>query len=929
MRQLFYDLTINNILRMIAGKRYYGEGTEQDDVARRVSQLIDEIVYRAGAGNAADYLPILRWITDFEKGVKELASRVDEFLQSLVDEKRAVKEKGNTMMDHLLFLQETQPDYYTDVTLKGIIIVMILAGTETLAGTLEWAMLNLLNHQEVLEKARTEIDTKIGFDRLIDEADTKNLPYLQWIVLETLRLHPAAPTNVPHMTSDDCMLAGYDVPRGSMLLVNIWAMHRDPSIWEDPEMFKPERFENEKLNQKLLSFGIGRRACPGVGLAHRLLSLALGSMVQCFEWQRIGEEYVDTREELMAMMRPATPLLAMSMENFCFQNSVYLFVTIMVLVLLPRLTLSATSTYTRPEKFYVNCGSDSNVFYGGQTFVGDKNSSGNSVSFTNKGTEVIDDQSSVAPEIYRTVRIFRRPSSYEFKLDSLGLHFVRLHFSVVFSRADLLTARFTVSATSGSNHHLKSFPLQNFTETPRVEEFLLMMDSLEFEIRFVPDHSSLAFVNAIEVFSAPNDLEIQPDFDKNLHTIYRLNVGGEKITPDNDTLGRTWSPDDEDFLYRKDSARNINSTQTPNYNTAGSLSATEFTAPAFVYKTAKAMNRSSNERVGMLTNVTWSFKVKSNYKHFIRLHFSDILSNFSDSDSDFYLYVNGYWRVDVKPSEQPKLATPFFIDVVNVSDGSGLLNISIGTKEADKDAGFLNGLEMMEFLIKSGSDSSNRSSSRVHIIAGCVSAAASALVFSLLFMVFLKRRRSKKTKPDVEGTVWSPLPLHREKSDVYAFGVVLLEVLLARPALDCSLRYEEANLAEWAFFCKSEGKIDEILDPSLIGQIETNSLKKFMEIAEKCLKECGDERPSMADVIWDLEYVLQLQMMTIRTEAHEEDSTAIVSSGGSLVAPRLMVSDSFSMNSFVKKDDESKNRFGFTDSSETRVFSQLKISDAR
>ena len=189
--------------------------------------------------------------------------------------------------------------------------VMILAGTETLAGTLEWAMLNLLNHPEVLEKARTEIDTEVGFDRLMDEADTKNLPYLQWIVLETLRLYPVAPTNIPHMTSDDCILAGYDVPRGSMLLVNVWSMHRDPSIWEAPEMFKPERFKNEKLNQKLLSFGFGRRACPGVGLAHRLMSLALGSMVQCFEWQRIGEEYVDTREEPMAMMRPATPLLAM------------------------------------------------------------------------------------------------------------------------------------------------------------------------------------------------------------------------------------------------------------------------------------------------------------------------------------------------------------------------------------------------------------------------------------------------------------------------------------------------------------------------------------------------------------------------------------------------------------------------------------------
>ncbi|ESQ46248.1 hypothetical protein EUTSA_v10000576mg [Eutrema salsugineum] len=289
MRSLFMDLTINNILRMMAGKRFYGDGTEQ------VRQLIDEVVSYAGAGNATDYIPILRWITSFEKRVQELS--------------RVGSNEATLMMDHLLSLQEIQPNYYTDITLKGIIVVMILAGTETLIGTLEWAMLNLLNHPEVLTKARTEIDTKIGFDRLIDEQDIKNLPYLQGIVLETLRLHPVAPTLVPHMTSDDCILAGYDVLCGSMLLVNVWAMHRDPYIWEDPEMFKPERFENEKENQKVLSFGIGRRSCPGVGLTHRLVSLALGSMVQCFKWERIGEEYIDTREA--PMMRPATPLQAM------------------------------------------------------------------------------------------------------------------------------------------------------------------------------------------------------------------------------------------------------------------------------------------------------------------------------------------------------------------------------------------------------------------------------------------------------------------------------------------------------------------------------------------------------------------------------------------------------------------------------------------
>ncbi|KAL1221556.1 Cytochrome P450 81D11 [Cardamine amara subsp. amara] len=310
MRQMFLDMTINNIFRMVVGKRFYGEGTEQDDDASQVRQLLNELVSIAGNGNAADYLPIFRWITDFEKRVKKIKSRVDKFLQSLVDEKRADKEKGNTMMDHLLSLQETQPDYYTDVTLKGLLVVMILAGTETMAVTLEWAMLNLSNHPEILKKAKTEIDTKIGFDRLIDEPDIKNLPYLQWIVSETLRLYPPAPMLIPHMSSDDCMLAGYNVPRGSILLVNVWAMHRDPSMWEDPEMFKPERFENGRENQKLLSFGTGRRSCPGSSLSHRLVTLGLGSMVQCFEWERIGEEYIDTRETDLALLCPVTPLVA-------------------------------------------------------------------------------------------------------------------------------------------------------------------------------------------------------------------------------------------------------------------------------------------------------------------------------------------------------------------------------------------------------------------------------------------------------------------------------------------------------------------------------------------------------------------------------------------------------------------------------------------
>ncbi|ESQ53355.1 hypothetical protein EUTSA_v10027312mg, partial [Eutrema salsugineum] len=318
MQSLLASLALNNIIMMVAGKRYYGVGTEDNAEAKIVRALISEALASSGAGNLADYLPIVRWVTDYEKRAKILGNRFDGFLQRLVDEKRAEKTKGQTLIHHLLSLQETQPEYYTDVIIKGIIISLVIAGTDTSAVTLEWAMSNLLNHPEILEKARAEIDDKIGLDRLVEESDIVNLHYLQNIVSETLRLYPPAPLLLPHLSSEDCIVAGYDMPRGTLLLTNVWAMHRDPSLWEEPEVFKPERFEKEGESQKLiLPFGMGRRACPGAELGKKLVSLALGCLIQCFEWQRVGEELVDMTEDKGLTMPKATPLRAMCMARAC------------------------------------------------------------------------------------------------------------------------------------------------------------------------------------------------------------------------------------------------------------------------------------------------------------------------------------------------------------------------------------------------------------------------------------------------------------------------------------------------------------------------------------------------------------------------------------------------------------------------------------
>ncbi|PRQ48090.1 putative oxidoreductase [Rosa chinensis] len=118
---------------------------------------------------------------------------------------------------------------------------MLLAGTDSSSLTLEWAMFNLLNHPEVLKRARAELDAEFGQERLLDEPDIFKLPYLQSIISETLRLYPTAPLLVPHYTSDDCTIGGFDVSCDTIVMISAWAIHRDPTLWDS---FKPERFAN-------------------------------------------------------------------------------------------------------------------------------------------------------------------------------------------------------------------------------------------------------------------------------------------------------------------------------------------------------------------------------------------------------------------------------------------------------------------------------------------------------------------------------------------------------------------------------------------------------------------------------------------------------------------------------------------------------------
>lgn len=176
---------------------------------------------------------------------------------------------------------------------------MFTAGTRTVALTMEWAMSLLLNHPKELAKARKEIDENIAPGLLLEDSDLVKLLYLRCIMNETLRLYPVGPLLVPHYSSKDCHVGGFDVPKGTTLLVNAWAIHRDPKLWEDPEALNPERFIGFEVGYdglRFVPFGTGRRVCPGSGMAMRLMGLALGSFVQCFDWKREGFGLVDLEE---------------------------------------------------------------------------------------------------------------------------------------------------------------------------------------------------------------------------------------------------------------------------------------------------------------------------------------------------------------------------------------------------------------------------------------------------------------------------------------------------------------------------------------------------------------------------------------------------------------------------------------------------------
>ncbi|CAO2189710.1 unnamed protein product [Urochloa humidicola] len=297
-------VTLNVVSCMVLGKKYVGE--EVGDGAAATPEefrwMIEEIFFLNGAIHIGDMVPWLGWFdpNGYVARMKRLAKKFDAFVEHVLhehDDRR--RREGPTafvpkdMVDILLQLPD-DPNLDVPIDRDGVkasILELITGGTDTSSVTVEWAMSELLRSPDALTKATEELDRIVGRDRLVTEGDIPNLPYLEAIVKESMRLHPVVPMLVPRVSREDTSVDGYDIPKGTRVLVNTWAISRDPAVWGDmAEKFRPERFIGSEVDVKgqhleLLPFGSGRRMCPAHNLGLRMVQLVLANLLHGFKWR--------------------------------------------------------------------------------------------------------------------------------------------------------------------------------------------------------------------------------------------------------------------------------------------------------------------------------------------------------------------------------------------------------------------------------------------------------------------------------------------------------------------------------------------------------------------------------------------------------------------------------------------------------------------
>ncbi|XP_028773132.1 cytochrome P450 CYP736A12 [Neltuma alba] len=313
---------VNDVLESIVYKTILGCDTKKED-GHDLKGIVQEVMHLSGAFNLADYVP---WLGVFDfQGMRRRFKRTSKALDGVLEEilkehEQAFSSKAHhdDFVDILLSLMHENGDV-DRTNIKAIAVDMIGAALETSATIIVWALSELLRNPRVMKILQHELDAVIGADNLVGEKDIGKLNYLEMVIKEAFRLHPAG-SLLPRETLEDVEVGGYYVEKKTRIIVNMWSLGRDPKAWpEKTEEFWPERFLETKVDFRgrdslmFMPFGTGRRGCPGIQLGLCTVKLVVAQLIHCFRWELppgMTPEDLDMKEKFGLSMPKAEHLLA-------------------------------------------------------------------------------------------------------------------------------------------------------------------------------------------------------------------------------------------------------------------------------------------------------------------------------------------------------------------------------------------------------------------------------------------------------------------------------------------------------------------------------------------------------------------------------------------------------------------------------------------
>ncbi|KAK8987041.1 hypothetical protein V6N11_055358 [Hibiscus sabdariffa] len=312
----------------IASRSVFSHKIEEEDGCSKFGELVKRLMILFTRFCFGDMFPYLGWVDELTgciPSMKALSAELDAFLDQVIAEHRALESRKKDFVSIIMQLQKDGMfENLTQDNIKAILLDMFVAGTDTSTTTLEWMMAELLRHPNSMKKVQQEVRNVVGNKSKVDPEDIRKMEYLKCVVKETLRLHPPA-VFLPRRTTATASgkLGGYDIPSNTTVLINAWAIHRDPKWWEKPDEFIPERFEKSSIDFQgqdfhYIPFGIGRRGCPGMSFGVASVEYAMANLLYWFDWKLpSGEaaEKVDMTELYGLAVSKKTPLHALAIPH--------------------------------------------------------------------------------------------------------------------------------------------------------------------------------------------------------------------------------------------------------------------------------------------------------------------------------------------------------------------------------------------------------------------------------------------------------------------------------------------------------------------------------------------------------------------------------------------------------------------------------------